>query len=382
LSLELRVDVSSVLSPASHIIYTPDIMVIHYLQYAALLVASTTFTTAQTSQRPTIIPTDLQAGFLANGDTVQVSFINKAINGFQDGTVFSKDGLHNPLHSPRPPSNRFKDAKDEPTFALGDSSGISPSTLYTIIMVDTTCPSTRVLHYARANFKNNFDITNINTSSAALQSYLAPGSLDEKGDNRQYTFLMYTNPGRDFISSLKLPNEGGTFDVQQFQDDNGLGDAEAGVGMVVKLGGEADCGSDAAESLPASLPAPRPSSNTAALSGAPASSIGRSNVTTTTDTAGPSSTADGSEGSDADSPVTASTSRKPASTLTSFVLESGTPGPSSVASTIVLGGGEGTATGTQSAGLAEQTASAAAVVAGHRSWVVAPLLVAAGVFFW
>ena len=282
----------------------------------------------------------------------------------------------------RPPSNIFTGVKNEPTFALGDSSGISPSTLYTIIMVDTTCPQTRVLHYAPANFKNNFDITNMNTSSPALQSYLAPGSLDEKGDNRQYTFLMYTNPGRDSISSLKLPNEGENFDVQQFQDDNGLGDAEAGVGMVVKLGGEADCGSDAAESLPASLPTPRPSRNPAAPSGAPLSSTGRANATTTTSTAETLSTADGNEGSDDDSSVTASSSRKPVLTLTSFVFESGTPEPSSVGSTIVLGGGGREATAMESAGLAEQTANAAPVMAGHQSWVVTPLLVAAGTFFW
>ncbi|KAI4632546.1 uncharacterized protein J4E87_002020 [Alternaria ethzedia] len=111
----------------------------------------------------------------------------------------------------------------EPTFALGDSSGISPGTLYTIIMVDSTCPNARKLHYARANFKNNFDITNIETDSPAVLDYVAPGSVGEKGDDRQYSFLMYTNPGRKEITDLQLPGDDEAFDITKFQDDNGQG---------------------------------------------------------------------------------------------------------------------------------------------------------------
>jgi hypothetical protein len=327
-------------------------MAIHYLRHAALITVLATSTTAQTSQRPSILPIDLQSGFRPNGDTLQVSYTNEAINGFRDGTLFPQDAVEN-----------------EPTFALGDSSGISPSTLYTIIMVDTTCPNARTLHYARSNFKNNFDITNINTSSDALQAYLPPGAFAEKGDNRQYSFLMYSNPGRDSISSLKLPAEGENFNVQQFQDDNGLGDAEAGLGMVVKLGGEADCGGDAAETLPASLAPPRPSSDTASPSGAPLTSSRVGNATTT-GAEGPEETGSG-----------VTTTRTPVSSLTSFVLDSATPEVSAVASTIVLTSGreEGTATG--SAGLAEQTANAAPAVSTH-SWAFASLLVAASVLLW
>ena len=62
---------------ASHIVCTSDLMAIHHLRYAALMTALATSITAQISQRPTIVPTDLQAGFLANGDTVQVSFTNE-----------------------------------------------------------------------------------------------------------------------------------------------------------------------------------------------------------------------------------------------------------------------------------------------------------------
>jgi hypothetical protein len=109
-------------------------------------------------------------------------------------------------------------------------------------MLDTTCPDKRILHYARANFKNNLDITNIATQSKPLLEYQAPGSQGEKGDDRQYSFLMYINPGRKQIDQLQLPAQGAAFDAKKFQTENGLTDPAAGVGMVVKLGGQANCG--------------------------------------------------------------------------------------------------------------------------------------------
>jgi len=130
----------------------------------------------------------------------------------------------------------------EPTFALGDSNGISPLTLYTIIMVDTTCANARTLHFAQANFKNNFDVTNIASDTKAALPYIAPGSLGETGDGRQYSFMMYENPGREEITDLQLPAKGEVFDVKEFEAENGLKDAAAGVAMVVKLGGKVDCG--------------------------------------------------------------------------------------------------------------------------------------------
>ena len=41
-------------------------------------------------QKATTVPADLQAGF--SSDQVQVSFTNEAINGFKDGTIFTKNG--------------------------------------------------------------------------------------------------------------------------------------------------------------------------------------------------------------------------------------------------------------------------------------------------
>ncbi|CAA9960143.1 hypothetical protein PTMSG1_03549 [Pyrenophora teres f. maculata] len=195
-------------------------MASRHLQQVTFFLAIAAFAAGQ---KASIMPADLQVGF--SSDKVQVSFTDEAINGFQDGTVFTE-----------------REVAKEPTFALGDSNGISPETLYTIIMVDTTCEDARTLHFAQANFKNNFDVTNIASETEAALPYIAPGSLGETGDGRQYSFMMYEHRGRKEITELQLPAEGEAFDVKVFQAENGLPDAMAGVAMVVDLGGEVNCG--------------------------------------------------------------------------------------------------------------------------------------------
>ena len=164
----------------------------------------------------------------------------------------------------------------EPTFALGDASGVSPTPRYTILMIDTTCDNARTLHYARTNFKYNFDIVKIESSTDAEQAYKAPGSFGETGDDRKYSFLMYLQPQNQEISSLKLPDEGKTFDAQQFQSDNGFQGAEAGVGMVVKLGGQVNCDGSGSGQAGESSGAVSQASNTAASSTSAAPSRGTS----------------------------------------------------------------------------------------------------------
>lgn len=63
-------------------------MAINYLRHTAFIAILAQISGAQQSK---IIPQDLQRG-LADGTEVQVSYTNEAINGFQDGTSFSKDG--------------------------------------------------------------------------------------------------------------------------------------------------------------------------------------------------------------------------------------------------------------------------------------------------
>src|SRR5205823_3148665 len=62
------------------------------------------------------------------------------------------------------------------------------------------------------------------------------------GDGRQYSFMMFENPNRENITDLQLPAKGEAFNATEFQAENGLKDAVAGVAMVVKLGGKVDCG--------------------------------------------------------------------------------------------------------------------------------------------
>ncbi|KAF2850885.1 hypothetical protein T440DRAFT_74267 [Plenodomus tracheiphilus IPT5] len=336
------------------------------IKHAMISISSLAIANAQ--RAPKIVPTDLQSGF-DSSTQIQASYTGQAVNGFLDGTVFEKNAV-----------------SQEPTFALGDSTGISPTTLYTILLIDTTCPNTRILHYARANFKNNFDITNINTSSAALLDYKAPGAFGETGDNRQYSFLLYTNPGRREITELKLPNEGEAFDVKQFQDDNGLPDASAGVGMVVKLGGDAGCGGgEAANTLPASLATPRPgrsstvagsstavATRTAAetlLTSSRASVVPSGNATVSRGTASPTTAVGQSSQSDDGSSEDATTA-----------VQSGA-GPSTITSTIDLATLTPSATGspTSSGGLAEQTASAGSRFLSGSTWMLVPVLALA---FW
>ena len=247
-------------------------------------------------------------------------------------------------------------------------------------MVDTTCPNARKLHYARANFKNNFDITNIDTKSAALQAYKAPGSVGETGDDRQYSFLMYTNPGRKQIDQLKLPTEGENFDIKQFQSDNGLPDASAGVGMVVKLGGQADCSGDEANTLPATLPTPRPAPSTATRPSNAGPTSNATSITQQTSTA-PSATPTGDSNEDSDSSSSASSSDS-GPTEVSTALSTNAAGSSTIISTIVLSSARPSASSTPitSAGSAQQSVSAASGLAAAQG-MVAMMFAVLGLLF-
>lgn len=175
---------------------------------------------------------------------------------------------------------------------------------------------------------------------------------------------MYTNPGRREIETLVLPGEGEPFNVRRFQEENGLEDASAGVGMVVKLGGQASCGEgQAPNTLPASLAAPRPGPSST-LAGA-GTGVGGSSAVETGSSSGPSTLPPG----DATTPT-------PSRNATSAV-QSDAGGPSAIMSTADLANVNPGATGspTSSAGLAEQTANAGPRILAQSTWVLVPLLV-------
>lgn len=341
-------------------------MAFRFLQQATAIL--TLFSSAL-AQTPNIIPSDLSASF--TNEQVQVSFSNNAVTGFSSGTTFSLDAV-----------------SSEPTFALGDSNGISPSTLYTLLMIDTTCP-TRTLHYARSNFQFAFaGGTNIETESAPLLNYKAPGAFQEKGDGRQYVFLMYTNPQRREIREMRLPAEGHAFDVKTFQADNGLSDPVAGVGMVVQLGGTADCEGGNARPLPTGLPTSSSASSstaesaagksTAVSASAPAQTVTSARTATSAASASaPSSTEDGQ----ATAPTSAIGTQDPESS--SPALQTDETSPTTVVPTATLTSARATApdSGTTGGSPVEQTANAATGVRS-KGVFVAPMLVVAGVLVW
>lgn len=329
-------------------------MAFRFLQQATAIL--TLFSPAL-AQTPNVIPSDLSASF--TNEQVQVSFSNNAVTGFSSGTTFSPEAV-----------------SSEPTFALGDSNGISPSTLYTLLMLDTTCP-TRTLHYVRSNFKFAFSGgTNIDTESAPLLDYKAPGAFQETGDARQYVFLMYTNPQRREIREMRLPAEGQAFDVQTFQADNGLSDPVAGVVMFVQLGGTADCEGGNARPLPTALPSS--SSASSASSAAAESAAGKSSVMSAT---APSSAPSSSEDGQGASPTSAIATQVPRSS--SSVLRTDETESTPVLPTATLTSARATATGsgTTSGSPVEQTANAATNVR-FKGVSVAPMLVVAGMLVW
>ncbi|KAF2190470.1 hypothetical protein K469DRAFT_697730 [Zopfia rhizophila CBS 207.26] len=332
------------------------------------------------------IPDDLKAGFQSSGIELQVSYTGNAVTGFTDGSDFESNEVEN-----------------APTFALGDSSGILTTARYTILMVDTTCDSARTLHFAQANFKNNFDVTNIASDSQPLQAYKAPGSFNEKGDDRKYSFLMYNNPGRDEVTDLQLPEEGAVFDVKKFQDDNGFEDPVAGVGMVVKLGGTADCngqpsspggGGAESSSAPASGPSSAPASSRVAASSAAASSAAprtsapvsqassRAASATTVRPDAPQSTAD-SDDDDDDVSSTASGGSPQTSELAaaSSVLQSGRP-TSTVFLTSIAPDATGSSTTTGGPALQTDSGASGLTLATARCMVLASLMAFAGLLAW
>lgn len=347
--------------------FTPTMALRHAL--SALLLFSPAL-----SQTPSPLPADLATGFLPS-EQVQVSFTSTASDGFLPGTVFSRAAV-----------------AQEPTFALGDSNGISPSTLYTLIMLDTTCPSARKLHYARSNFRFAFaGGTNIETDSPPLLEYLAPGALGERGDERQYVFLMYENPQRSEIADLQLPAEGEVFDVKAFQGENGLDDAVAGVGMVVQLGGTVDCdGEGANQGSPVGVSS-AVATATSTTEGSATSVASVSSAASATSVLVPIQTPNPQASSARPSSAPISSGRPPASTNSASTprptstLSDEETGPSSAASSTTFSTEEATdaapPTPTGSA-IEQQTANAAAGVVVGQGVLLTCLLGALGVFGW
>ncbi|OCK78140.1 hypothetical protein K432DRAFT_384086 [Lepidopterella palustris CBS 459.81] len=252
------------------------------------------------------------------------------------------------------------------------------------MMIDTTCDNARTLHFLQTDFAYDGTLVDLASSTAPLQSYQAPGAFKETGDGRKYTFLLYGQPENKNVSSLKLPSQGDVFMVKNFEDQNGYIDPQAGIGMVVDLGGTVNCG--AAQSGGVNSVA-----QTAAASSAIASSGGAPSAAPSS--AAPSAVSSASLASQ----VTPSISFESPSSTSRSVSSTAGPKATSVssgvvaASSVLVGGASGTtlamsgkttATGTVSgtAAAATQTGSEASSMslAIARCVVVASLIAFAG----
>ncbi|KAF2464904.1 uncharacterized protein BDR25DRAFT_318884 [Lindgomyces ingoldianus] len=338
-------------------------MLSKYLQHVAYAAALCKLASAKSSK---IVPQDLSVGFASSGIDIQVSYTGDAVNGFNDGTTFGS-----------------KDVANTPTFALGDSSNIVANKLYTILLVDTTCDDARTLHFAQTNFKYNFDITNLETSAKALQDYKAPGAFKETGDDRKYSFIMYDNPENNELSTLKLPTEGGTFDVKQFQDDNGFEDPVAGVGMVVKLGGASNCGGTPSNGGGSSSSnAPSAASSAGPASSAPAKTSSAANQASSAaaskTTAKPSSPESTQEASN---PTSSGGAAQTTNVVAASSVVPNVPGApaSTVLATSVVAGATGSATGTDRPALQTGSDASTVSIVTARCVFVAALIASAAV---
>jgi hypothetical protein len=74
-------------------------MAFKYIKQTALVAALLHIAAAQ--QKSNIVPEDLKAGFKSSGTEMQASYTNEAVNGFRDGTLFTKDGKQAPQSHPK-----------------------------------------------------------------------------------------------------------------------------------------------------------------------------------------------------------------------------------------------------------------------------------------
>ncbi|KAI9731183.1 MAG: hypothetical protein M1834_005376 [Cirrosporium novae-zelandiae] len=180
---------------------------------------------------PTVsVPSDLSTNFNTNSISLQVSYTNDSASGFLDGSTLTT-----------------QETSQLPIFALGDSSGVNTSLKFLILLLDTTLPTNRTLHYLQTDFAATEIKTGIASDAQPAFPYQAPGTLGEASGAHVYSFLLYTQPS-DFLVD-DIPSVGDAIDIESFQSANGLDDAEAGVAMVVDIGGSSNTITASAASL-------------------------------------------------------------------------------------------------------------------------------------
>jgi hypothetical protein len=277
--------------------------------------------------------------------------------------------------------------------------------------VDTTEDDKRTLHFAQSNFALT-EIVNIASETTPALAYQAPGAFKETGEH-QYTFLLYQHFANAEKDTLKIPDEGATFTVKQFEDDNGFTDPVGGLAMVVDLsasGGDAPVSSSAVqqtsstaiEVATSSVVEEQPERTPAATSSVRASSVVVTRISSaivssaTDDSEAPETTAEVPETTaqapettaqapetTADAPeATSATPRSTGLVIASSILQS--TGPSTSILTLPSSTGTPTGTPTGTGGAAQQTDSGASGLAlGTATCAVgAAMVVFAGLLAW
>ncbi|KLJ12195.1 hypothetical protein EMPG_12745 [Blastomyces silverae] len=192
------------------------------------------FTLAASQQAA--VPADLAQSFSASGtEGLQVSFGGDASEGITNGQTVSID-----------------DIRSQPTFALGDSSGVNRAISYTIIMLDTTDDNARKVQYLQTDFKATGDKTRIEATGEPAVPYEPPAIASGP---RQFSFLLYQQRGQELVQLSGVPSNGAgstePFDVKAFEAANNLQPPR--VGMAIRVDGNAD---ELVQSPPSSTSAP------------------------------------------------------------------------------------------------------------------------------
>jgi Phosphatidylethanolamine-binding protein len=182
------------------------------------------------------VPASLSKAF---NTQMQVNFKGDSALGFSDGDTIP-----------------FADTANQPVFALGDASGVNTAISFVVMMIDTTDPNNFIMHYLQTDFKATGEKTGLAATSTPLIPYAKPGSFGETGA-RQYTFLLYLERSSDIKS---MPQAGGKFDYEAFNQANRLQPPTAGVAMKVNVGESPEAGAAAAGSSSSSSSFPSPTS--------------------------------------------------------------------------------------------------------------------------
>lgn len=166
------------------------------------------------------IPSEFSSAFNPSQISLQIAYNGQQI---PDGTDLTK-----------------QDTSKAPSFALGDSSGLNTNAKYTIAMVDmdaskpNTSPQT--LHFMQQDFQADGNKLEIASKTPPVVPWLSPASAQGSGSHR-FAFLLFEQPSSGFQAKGVSSSQRNGFDIVQWQKNNNLKSAIAGVQIIIVLSG-------------------------------------------------------------------------------------------------------------------------------------------------